>query len=108
MDNDDDRNLMYQIQLLQAFGMCNFDENEISKKTTELYNQLKDCSQIKEIIQEGIVMNSQMNLSDVVMFMCLFSYQFFDLFHKCLIDYFTTGYILEESKHNMIERIKND
>jgi hypothetical protein len=49
-----------------------------------------------------------MNLSDEVMFMCLFSYQFFDLFHKCLIDYFTTGAILDDSKNKMIERIKSD
>ena len=34
MDNDDDRNLMYQIQLLQAFGMYHFNENEINKKTS--------------------------------------------------------------------------
>ena len=108
MDNDDDRNLMYQIQLLQAFGMCNFDENEINKKTTELYHHLKDYSQIKEILEEGVKLNAQMNLSDEVMFMCLFSYQFFDLFHKCLIDYFTTGTILDDSKNKMIERIKSD
>jgi len=108
MDNDDDRNLMYQIQLLQAFGMYHFDENEINKKTSELYHELKDCSQIKEILEEGVKLNAEMNLSDEVMFMCLFSYQFFDLFHKCLIDYFTTGSILDESKHDMIERIKSD
>lgn len=108
MDNDDDRNLMYQIQLLQAFGLYKFDENEINKKTIELYDELKHCREVKEILMEGIKMNEKMNLSDIVMFMCLFSYQFFDLFHKCLTDYFTTGSILEESKYNMIERIKND
>lgn len=108
MDNDDDRDLMYQIQLLQAFGMLNFDENEINKKTTELYHQLKDCSQIKEIIEEGIKANLETNLTDIVMFMCLFSYQFFDLFHKCLTDYFTIGSILEQSKCDIIDKIKND
>jgi hypothetical protein len=108
MDNDDDRNFMYQIQLLQAFRMQNFNESEMSEKTLQLYNQLKNCNEIKEIIEKGINANPQIILSDINMFICLFSYQFFDLFHKCLIEYFTTGLILEESKRNMIDAIKND
>ena len=105
MDDDDDRNLMYQIQLLQAFGMRKFDENEINEKTLQLYHKLIDCNEVKEILEEGVKANPQMEMTHVIMFMCLFSYQFFDLFHKCLIDYFTTGSILEESKHEMIREI---
>jgi hypothetical protein len=105
MDDDDDRNIMYQIQLLQVFGMHKFDEDEMSEKMLQLYYKLIDCSQIKEILEEGIKANPQMEMTYVIMFMCLFSYQFFDLFHKCLIDYFTTGSILEESKRDMIDII---
>lgn len=105
MDDDDDRNVMYQIQLLQAFGMRKFDEDEINEKTLQLYQKVIDCSQVKEILEEGIKANPQMEMTNVIMFMCLFSYQFFDLFHKCLIDYFTTGSILEESKRVMIREI---
>jgi len=105
MDDDDDRNLMYQIQLLQAFGMRKFDENEINEKTLQLYNKIKQCNQVKEILEEGVKANPQMKMTHVIMFMCLFSYQFFDLFHKCLIDYFTTGSILEESKREIIREI---
>lgn len=108
MDNDDDRNLMYQIQLLQAFDMCKFDINEINQKTLELYYKLRDCDHVKEIIEEGIKVNAEMNLTDIVMFMCLFSYQFFDLFHQCLVDYFRSGTILEKSKNDMIDRIRSD
>ena len=108
MDNDDDRNFMYQIQLLQAFGMHNFDEDEISERTLQLYHKIKDYSEVKEIIEEGIKANPEVKMCNILMFMCLFSYQFFDLFHKCLIDYFTTGCILEQSKHEIIDIIKND
>ena len=108
MDNDDDRNFMYQIQLLQAFGMHNFDENEMSERILQLYHKLKDCDDVKEILEEGVKANPDMKMSNVIMFMCLFSYQFFDLFHKCLIDYFTTGSILEQSKCDIIDIIKND
>lgn len=105
MDNDDDRNIMYQIQLLQAFDMRRFDQDEISEKTLQLYHTLKDCDEVKEILEEWIKANPQMEMTHVIMFMCLFSYHFFDLFHKCLIDYFTTGSISEESKRDMIHAI---
>jgi hypothetical protein len=105
MDNDDDRNIMYQIQLLQAFDMHEFHEGKINEKTLQLYQTLINCKEVKEILEEGIKVNSEMQLTDEIMFMCLFSYQFFDLFHKCLIDYFTIGSILEESKRNMIYAI---
>ena len=105
MDNDDDRNIMYQIQILQAFGMQKFDQDEINEKVLHLYQKLIDCNQVKEIIEEGIKVNVHMQLTHEIMFVCLFSYQFFDLFHKCLIDYFTTGSILEESKRDMIHAI---
>ena len=105
MDNDDDRNFMYQIQILQAFGLRNFNEGEMSEKVLQLYNELKDCNEIQEILEEGVKANPQMKMTNEIMFMCLFSYQFFDLFHKCLIDYFTTGSILEESKRDMINMI---
>lgn len=108
MDNDDDRNFIYQIQLLQAFGMHNFNEDEMSERTLKLYHKLKECNEVKEILEEGIKANPQMKMTNVIMFICLFSYQFFDSFHKCLIDYFTTGSILEKSKRDIIDIIKND
>ena len=108
MDNDDDRNDLYQIQFLQAFGLRHFNEGEMSENVLQLYHQLKDCNEIQEILEEGVKANPQMNMTHAIMFMCLFSYDFFDLFHKCLIDYFTTGSILEESKRDMIDKLKSD
>lgn len=108
MDNDDDRNDLYQIQILQAFGLRHFNEDEMSENVLQLYHQLKDCNEIQEILEEGVKANPQMNMTHAIMFMCLFSYDFFDLFHKCLIDYFTTGSILEESKRDMIDKLKSD
>ena len=108
MDNDDDRNDLYQIQFLQAFGLRHFNEGEMSENVLQLYHQLKDCNEIQEILEEGVKANPQMNMTHAIMFICLFSYDFFDLFHKCLIDYFTTGSILEESKRDMIDKLKSD
>ena len=108
MDNDDDRNDLYQIQFLQAFGLRHFNQDEMSENVLQLYHKLKDCNEIQEILEEGVKANPQMNMTHAIMFICLFSYHFFDLFHKCLIDYFTTGSILEESKRDMIDKLKSD
>ena len=108
MDNDDDRNFMYQIQILQAFGLRQFNEDEMSENVLQLYHELKYCNEIQEILEEGVKANPQINMTHAIMFMCLFSYDFFDFFHKCLIDYFTSGSILEESKRNMIDKFKSD
>ena len=108
MDNDDDRNDLYQIQFLQAFGLRHFNEGEMSENVLQLYHELKDCNEIQEILEEGVKANPQMNMTHAIMFMCLFSYDFFDLFHKCLIEYFTGGSILEESKRDMIYKLKSD
>ena len=107
MDNDDDRNFMYQIQILQAFGLRQFNEDEMSENVLQLYHELKYCNEIQEILEEGVKANPQMSMTHAIMFMCLFSYDFFDLFHKCLIHYFTSGSILEESKRDMIDKLKS-
>jgi len=106
MDNDDDRNLLYQIQILQAFGLNCFGEDKLNKKIILLNEQIKECSQIKEIIQECLKANQDKGMCEIMAFICLFSYHFFDLFHTCLIDFFTHGSILEETKNKLIDKIK--
>ncbi len=114
MDNDDDRNDLYRIQILQAFGLHCYDDASLNKKIEELYYHMKEkekekeCAQLKEIIEESYKVNQHICVCDMLVFTFLFSYDYFDLFHKCLIDFFTLGRILEETKNNLIEKIKND
>jgi len=110
MDNDDDRNDLYRIQILQAFGLYCYDDTALNKKIEELYYHMKEkeCAQLKEIIEESYKVNKHICVCDMLVFTFLFSYDYFDLFHKCLIDFFTLGCILEETKNNLIDKIKND
>ena len=114
MDNDDDRNDLYRIQILQAFGLQCYDNTELNNKIAELYFHMKEkekekeCSPLKEIIEESYKVNQHICVCDMLVFTFLFSYDYFDLFHKCLIDFFTLGRILEETKNNLIDKIKND
>jgi len=104
MDDDEDKNDLYRIQFLQAFDLNNFNEDILNKKLMQLYDKVKECNQLKEIIEEYSKVNQ--NMCKIVIFAFLFSYDFFDLFHKCLIDFFNFNVILENTKNDLIQKIK--
>ena len=80
------KQMCYQLQLLQAFNMYEFDDNEIDKNITHVYTQLKDISFVQELIMKNPYSNHLVD-QDMV-FRTLFSYDYFDLFHKCLVYYY--------------------
>ena len=47
------KQMCYQLQLLQAFNMYEFDDNEIDKNITHVYTQLKDISFVQELIMKN-------------------------------------------------------
>ena len=81
-------NLCYQIQLLQIFNMSKYDEYILTKNIEVVYNILKDDEMILKSLQlfeskyneislmSGIIGDKQL------LFQLLFSYDFFDIFHK--------------------------
>ena len=92
-DEDDDcANLCYQTQLLQALNMTNFDDFIIQKNIEALYFFLKDYSEIIGILMllKEKYKNSTMAFfieNNITLFQLLFSYNYFDIFHKCLSHY---------------------
>jgi len=99
MDTDEDKEDVYRIQFLQAFNLREYNDNVINKELSTIYNKIKDCPQYKEICEAC----SHKEYNGMMMLMCLFSFDTFDLFHRCLIDFFTYDTILEETKKNIIE-----
>ena len=80
------KQMCYQLQLLQAFNMYEFDDNEIDKNITHVYTQLKDISFVQELIMKNPYSNHLVDPE--LVFRTLFSYDYFDLFHKCLVYYY--------------------
>ena len=79
------REMLYKIQLLQTFNMEEFDEETINKKIDHLFNSIKDEEFIKNIFEKhpykGTIYND-------LIFRTLFSYDYLDLFHKCLYHFY--------------------
>ncbi len=104
MDSDEDKTAMYQYQLLDAFGLKEYNSNKINVEVMSIYNKIKDCPQFKEIC-EACGTNEQFKdfkNDEVIMLICFFSFDTFDLFHKCLVDFFIHDYILEDATKNMV------
>ena len=115
---------MYRYQLLQAFGIEQWEDAAIEATIQELYTKVatepvfqlifakaRENNQIKEMLEmiayaegddssrnayaegdDSISTTSRISTSssisnDTMIFRLLFKYEFFDLFHRCLVDF---------------------
>ncbi len=94
LEDEQDSNICYQIQLLQAFDLLKYDDLIISNKIELCYNLLRENEEIKKIL--SIILNKQSNLEflnlfhnfdNILVFQLLFSYNYFDIFHKSFSKY---------------------
>ena len=94
-NNENDCNLCYQIQLLQAFNMLKYDDFILQKNIESIYELIKNNNNIKEIL---VIISEKMktyelftlaneNDKNIFLFQLFFSYNYFETFHKCFINY---------------------
>ena len=92
---EEDSNLCYQIQLLQAFNKLKYDDFILQKNIESVYELLKNDNNINEIlliISEKMKSYELFNLinqneKNIFLFQLFFSYNYFETFHKCFINY---------------------
>lgn len=112
-DDEDEkgfRELMYQMQYLQLFGLQTFDETIIGEKIEAVYKQLENEPFLDELFEFHTYKDY---MSNEFMFRTLFSYEYLDIFHKLLYNYFKKNSIesniieLKQAiRENLDERIK--
>jgi len=91
-DEEGASHLCYQMQLLQALNMTKFDDFIITKNIEAVYFFIKDYSEIIDllIVLKEKYKNSNLAFfieNEIALFQLLFSYDYFDVFHKCLCNY---------------------
>ena len=104
MDTEEDCKLMYQIQLLQAFGIDQMDEKTMNYEICNLFTKIKQCDILMGIIDRyskseyisDIFKQFDPNKEDtkMLLFTILFQYDYFNLTHKSLCEFLNTGEIL--------------
>ena len=84
--------LCYQIQILQAFNMKKYDINILQENIKNLYYLLKNNIIINKILvalekNNNYFFEIPQENKDMFFFQLLFSYDYFDIFHKCFTNY---------------------
>lgn len=77
--------LLYNIQYLQTFGLTEFQEDIINYKLDVLYDTIKEEAFMQELFD---IHPYKETMSKELMFRTLFSYDYLDITHKILQNYF--------------------
>jgi hypothetical protein len=116
-EETDCANLCYQTQLLKALNMKNYDDFIITKNIEAIYFFLKDNNEVVSLLLalKEKYKNSSMAFfieNELALFQLLFSYDYFDIFHKCLSKYIitktqTTDLIIDKKYFDEVYKVIN-
>lgn len=88
------RNYLYKEDLLNIFCI-DFGEKLFDNLISELYEKIKDCSILKEIMKKASLIIFSNNLEEGLCI--LYSYDYMYITHKCVSEYLDTGNISQEN-----------
>jgi hypothetical protein len=93
------REAIYRQELLNVFGIDDFDETELDKAMetaiSELYIKVKDCDALKECILK--LEDNFMITNKLLSLMLLYSYDYMYLTHICISEFLKNGKINENN-----------
>ena len=90
------RDVIYRQELLNIFGMEDYNEQEIDDAIHDLYEKIKECTELKECMLK--LAGNIMSVDEELGLMFLFAYDYMFLSHICISEFLETGKI---SKYNM-------
>ena len=105
--HENDQEQLYRIQLLQAFDLTEWNDDKINKIIEELYLSIslsgvfntvfikaKQNQTISELLEVYKLCNTEIETDKIaildendIVFKLLFKFEYFDLTHRCIIDY---------------------
>ena len=93
------RDAIYRQELLNIFGIDEYNEKEMDKAMeeaiSELYIKVKDCDALKECILK--LADNFMITNNLVSLMLLYSYDYMHLTHICISEFLENGKIEENN-----------
>lgn len=116
MDNPDDQEQLYRIQLLQAFDSNDFDDEKINATIADLYKELNELftdvfikarqnESVIELIDYLRLSGEERLEENDIIFNLLFKFEYFDLLHRCIIDYLINDSIHEKYIQALLEAL---
>ena len=101
--DDEFKDALYQMQLLQAFDLEKYDTEKMNSIIEDIYKELECNEKFKKIISNHPEYDTKFSSLTLVI---LFSYDTFDLFHLCLVDYYSKGDISDERMNALLNKYK--
>ena len=87
-DEEDEKGIkemLYKIQLLELFNLQDFEEIKLNKQIDNLYDLLKENNYMNQLFE---IHPYKKMMTKEIMFRTFFSYDYLDLFHKFLYNFF--------------------
>ena len=111
IDDGSEQEDLYRIQLLQAFNIDMWNDKEVNSITEELFKEMSSANGMKEIIvkcrehPDHVMLVSMMGSDDLTIFRLLFKFELFDLMHRCIVEFKTTGTITDVALANITNNL---
>jgi hypothetical protein len=90
---------LYRQELLNILGMNEFNEDEMNKAISDLYERISGCKELKECILK--LSGRFMSTDEELGLMILFAYDYMYLSHPCISEYLETSQITEKNIRNL-------
>jgi hypothetical protein len=123
--DENDQEQLYRIQLLQAFDLTEWNDDKINKIIEELYLSItltgvfndvfikaKLNNHINEILEIYKLSNTEIETDKIaildendIVFKLLFKFEYFDLTHRCIIDYLINKSIDEKYLNKLLSAL---
>lgn len=105
MIDEEFRDILYKQQLLEAFNIKDYDPVAINDCQETIYNELKSNSDFKLLLEKIKVKFPQLCQTELEALSVLFSYDYFDIFHRYLIEHFINDNVNPIHHKNLMEAI---
>ncbi len=86
------RNAIYRQELLNIFGLSEYNEYDLNKAITELYDRVKEWDDINKYINTLATRFLKTN-DNIFGLIVMFSYEYMYLSHICISEFLETGKI---------------
>lgn len=118
MDDANDQEQMYRIQILQAFDLNEWNDDHINSIIEELYANIANVGEFKEIFNKARANKSVLEMLDLfqlsgeeqldendIIFKILFKFEYFDLLHRCIVDYSINNSLSAKYMTNLLNEL---
>ena len=109
--DEDEKDDMYRIQLLQVYNLDRWDDDKINTIMKTIFEKYANSTDMSDIIKKARESDKLSNIKlyigddDLTIFKGMFQYELFDLIHLCICDLDKSEKISDLNKNTLINNL---